>query len=380
MTPNSAFGCIRDTPAPASAPASVTALALAGTPRLPLSESPTKFTQKGSGRSVSDGRRQRLASIVASSDDAIIAKDLDGNITDWNAAAEHLFGYTAAEIVGRSIMILIPEDLRGEESIIIERIHDGKRIKHFETIRLHKDGSPVVVSLRISPIRDESGSIIGASKIARDITDWRHSQEEQDLLMREMNHRVKNLFAVVSSVVRLSSTSAVSARDLAQIVDERLISLARAHDLTMPKIRGGRVAVQRALLSELAEVSLAPYQKKLPSGLPRIVISGPDIHCGPTAATALALLFHEFATNSVKYGALSVEGGRVRLGWNDGDEFHFYWQETGGPSIMSKPEVTGFGNVLVRASVKGLGGRIEHDWALGGLSITMDADPTRLAL
>ncbi len=104
----------------------------------------SRLAQIGNGSSSSDGSRQRLAAIVESSDDAIIAKDLDGNITDWNAAAEALFGYTAAEIIGASIMTLIPEDLRGEEVIILERIRDGKRIKHFETIRLRKDGSNLV--------------------------------------------------------------------------------------------------------------------------------------------------------------------------------------------------------------------------------------------
>jgi two-component sensor histidine kinase len=176
--------------------------------------------------------------------------------------------------------------------------------------------------LSISPIRDETGSIIGASKIARDITELRHAQEQQDLLLREMNHRVKNLFSVVSSVVRLSSRSAVSASDLAQIVDERLISLARAHDLTMPKIRDGAVTAQQASLRDLAEISLAPYQEQAPGAMPRILISGPEIHCGSTATTALALLLHEFAKNSVKYGALSVKSGKVTLQWQGGNEFH----------------------------------------------------------
>jgi PAS domain S-box-containing protein len=339
----------------------------------------SRLAQIGDGPSSSDSSRQRLAAIVESSDDAIIAKDLDGNITDWNAAAEDLFGYTASEMIGESIMTLIPEDLRGEEAIILERIRDGKRIKHFETIRLHKDGSNLVVSLSISPIRNEAGAIIGASKIARDITELRYSQEQQDLLLREMNHRVKNLFTVVSSVVRLSARSAMSASELVQLVDERLISLSRAHDLTMPRIKGGQITVQFAPLSELAEISLAPYQKQSVAAQ-RITVSGPDIQCGPVAATALALLFHEFATNSVKYGALSVEAGRVTLEWVFGETFRIYWKETGGPMIAGKPDTVGFGNVMVQASVKTLAGQIEHDWAFEGLSIIVDADPARLAL
>jgi PAS domain S-box-containing protein len=387
MTPNSALGCIRVAPPPAG----ITSLAFAAIPQFlrpapgaipalipDTPECASRFAQNGSGPAPSDSSRQRLASIVESSDDAIIAKDLDGNITDWNAAAETLFGYTAAEIIGKSILLLIPEDLRAEETIILERIRDGRRIKHFETIRLHKNGSPVVVSLSISPIRDDTGSIIGASKIARDITDLRHSQEQQELLMREMNHRVKNLFAVVSSVVRLSARSALSASGLAQTVDERLISLARAHDLTMPRIEGGMITAQQASLRELAELSLAAYHEHAPNAKSRIVISGPEIRCGPTATTALALLFHEFATNSVKYGALSVEGGEVALHWQRGDKFNINWKETGGPLIMDTPKSNGFGNVMVQASVRTLGGRIEYDWALEGLSIAVNADPARL--
>ncbi len=119
----------------------------------------------------------RLATIVESATDAIIAKNLDGTITAWNRGAEILFGYTAGEAVGRNISILFPADRLDEEPAIIRRLLDGERIEHFESVRLKKDGTPVDVSLSISPIRNEQGVIVGASKIARDITERRRGEE-----------------------------------------------------------------------------------------------------------------------------------------------------------------------------------------------------------
>ena len=122
--------------------------------------------------------RARLAAIVESSDDAIIAKDLNGVITSWNAAAEKMFGYTTDDIVGRSIMTLIPAELQHEEPTILGQIRAGNRVAHFETQRLHKSGKRIEVSLTSSPIRDHQGRVIGASKIVRDITTTRRQADE----------------------------------------------------------------------------------------------------------------------------------------------------------------------------------------------------------
>ena len=119
---------------------------------------------------------QRLAAIVASSDDAIIGKSLDGIITNWNAAAERLFGYGAEEIIGRSVLTLIPEERHGEEVEIVGRIRCGERIEHYETVRRRKDGSLVDISLTVSPIKRADGVIVGASKIARDISERKRAE------------------------------------------------------------------------------------------------------------------------------------------------------------------------------------------------------------
>ena len=114
---------------------------------------------------------RHLAKVVESSDDAIISKDLNSIITSWNPGAEKIFGYTAAEAIGKSIRIIIPADLQSEEDVVMAKIRSGEKVDHYETIRIRKDGSPLSISLTVSPIRDEHGTIIGASKIARDVTE-----------------------------------------------------------------------------------------------------------------------------------------------------------------------------------------------------------------
>src|SRR5829696_7197876 len=112
----------------------------------------------------------RLAAIIDSSEDAIISKNLDGIVQTWNKAAERMFGYAADDIVGRSITTIIPADRRGEEDSVLSRIRAGTSIEHFETVRQRRDGSLIDISLSVSPIRDAAGEVIGASKIARDIS------------------------------------------------------------------------------------------------------------------------------------------------------------------------------------------------------------------
>src|SRR5262245_15571395 len=136
----------------------------------------------------------RLAAIVASSDDAIISKDLNGIIQTWNRGAERMFGYTAEEAIGRNITMLIPQDRLSEETAVLERIRSGRSVEHFETIRQTKDGHPIDISLTISPIHDASGTVIGASKIARDITHQRRLRE-----MAEEANRLKDEFLAVLS-------------------------------------------------------------------------------------------------------------------------------------------------------------------------------------
>jgi PAS domain S-box-containing protein len=125
----------------------------------------------------------RLASIVDSSDDAIISKDLNSMVLSWNAAAERMFGFTAPEMVGQSIRRLIPDDRQQEEDVVLSRIRRGERVEHYETIRRRKDGTLLPVSLTVSPIRSQDGTIVGASKIARDVSERERAQQERQRLL-----------------------------------------------------------------------------------------------------------------------------------------------------------------------------------------------------
>lgn len=327
---------------------------------------------------------QRLAAIVESSDDAILSKDLDGTITSWNRGAEQLFGYTGPEAIGQPVTLIIPEDRLDEEPRILARLRRGERIEHFETIRQRKDGSLVDISLTVSPIRADDGTVVGASKIARDISERRQAEERQRLLLGEMNHRVKNLLVLASSVVGLSARSAKSVAQLVADVQARLSALARAHALTLPRIpEQATAAGTPASLHALIDTIALPFDEPGAGVRKRVLVTGPDVPVlagGPL--TSMALLLHEFATNAAKYGALSVPGGRVEIECaHDGDRFVLTWSEVGGPQIP--PEAAaggdGFGNLLARATVRGqLGGEITREWRPDGLTIRLSVARDRL--
>ena len=215
------------------------------------------------------------AAIIESTDDAILSKDLDGVILSWNAGAERLFGYTAAEAIGRPVTLIIPEERQDEEPAILDRIRRGEPIHHYETVRRRKDGSLIDISLTLSPIRDGSGQVIGASKIARDVTELKRAHDRQQLLLREMSHRVKNLFALSSSIVALSARSAKSVQELADSTRERLTALARAHSLTFAHSVVDPQD-QPTTLRSLVSTIVAPFDSPDCDGRPRITVSGVD--------------------------------------------------------------------------------------------------------
>src|SRR2546423_3042104 len=150
-----------------------------------------------------DRAMRRLAAIIESSDDAIISKDLNGVVTSWNSAAERIFGYTAAEMVGESIRTIIPADRQQEEDEVLARIRRGDKVDHFETIRRCKNGTLLPISLTVSPIRDASGTVVGASKIARDISERKEAEAERTRLLAiaEENAAITERLNEVGAVV-----------------------------------------------------------------------------------------------------------------------------------------------------------------------------------
>jgi PAS domain S-box-containing protein len=162
-------------------------------------------------RKRAEGTKARLAAIVESSDDAIIGKTLDGIVISWNRGAERIFGYTAEEVLGKPITMLFPPDRSDEEPKIIARLQRGEHIEHFETVRRRKDGEEVDVSLTISLIKDETGKIIGISKIARDISARQRAKEEMERLIRDLMDALaqvktmKGLLPICSSCKKIRS-------------------------------------------------------------------------------------------------------------------------------------------------------------------------------
>jgi PAS domain S-box-containing protein len=281
---------------------------------------------------------RRLAAIVDTSADAIASKDLNGVVTSWNQGAERLFGYTARDMIGKPITILIPADRQDEERDILDRIRRGERVEHYETVRVHKDGSLVDISLSVSPLKDARGRIIGASKIARDITERKQARARQELLAREIQHRTKNLFAVVLAVVSRSFAGKKSLEEAQVAVLQRLNSLAQTHVLLLDG------SWQGADLGAIVRAEMAPYTG-------RVMIDGPPIMLNTQAAQNFALALHELATNAAKYGALSSHVGQVRITWsvsapNDKPSFLFRWEEFGGP-IVTDPQCKGFGSTVL---------------------------------
>ncbi|QJI29490.1 PAS domain S-box protein [Pseudomonas sp. ADAK18] len=323
-----------------------------------------------SDQTLADESALRHNAIVESSDDAIVAKDLNGTIINWNQGAQRLFGYTAEEAIGKPVAMLIPLDRTNEEPDILQRIRKGERIEHYETVRRRKDGSLVEISLSVSPIRNTEGRIIGAAKIARDITEQRKAEAQKNLLLREMDHRVKNLFALANGVISLSVRSTTTSAELASVVTARMNALAKAHALTL-STDGGRD--QPTTLHTLIQTIIAPYDDGNDHNSSRAFVTGPNISIAGSAVTSFALLLHEFATNAAKYGALSSGEGRLEITSHvAGDTFTLVWNETNGPAIEQAPTSMGFGTLLAKATVKGqLQGEITYDWRQDGLSITL---------
>lgn len=305
----------------------------------------------------------RLAAIVASSDDAIVSKFLDGRIATWNASAERIFGYTAEEAIGRHITLIIPPELQHEEETIIGKIKAGQRVDHFDTIRQTKDGRRIEVSLTVSPVLDTTGRVIGASKVARDVSERKEAERLQRLLFDELNHRVKNTLAMIQSLAAQSLRRASSPAEFTASFNGRIQALGRAHDLLVgTKLRGAELA---DILRE--QVLLG----SLPDGQ-RVICAGPRVMLDSRSTVQLGLVLHELATNARKYGALSPKGGRLEVRWqvavdNEERSLQLQWHERDVPDVQA-PSSQGFGSALIERSLQSNGGRASLAFGADGLT------------
>lgn len=328
-------------------------------------------------RDITERRRHeidlaRLASIVSSSEDAIIAKTLQGFVTSWNVGAERIFGYKADEMLGRHITTIIPPELHAEEERIIEQLANGERIEHYETVRVTKDGRKVDISLTVSPIRDASGRIVGASKVARDVSDRKRAEDTQRLLLDELNHRIKNTLATVQAIATQTLRRSKQPADFVTAFNGRIQSLSRAHALLTGSSFQG------------ADIQQLVREQLLLGGEPdaRITWAGPALVLEGQVALHLALVLHELGTNARKYGALSTPAGQVSARWEtrsnaNGARLVMDWRESGGPKVKP-PSGRGFGSMLIEQSLQTHGGIVSISYAESGLVCTIDLPLPRL--
>ncbi len=314
-----------------------------------------------SARKAGELAARLLANIVSSSDDAIVSKTLDGIVTSWNAGAARIFGYQPDEMIGRSIRRIIPPELQSEEDEILAKLRRGERIEHFDTTRLAKDGRRLAVSLTVSPVRDDAGRVVGASKVARDITERKRSENLQRLLFDELNHRVKNTLASIQAIASQSMRKAANPSEFVTSFNGRVQALARAHDLLIQgKMRG--TTLSRLIHDQVVFGSVDGT---------RISYSGPDVTIEARVAVQLALVLHELATNARKYGALSASDGQLSVRWKiemgHERELSLKWQESGVANVKA-PRSRGFGSTLIERSLEANGGAAVVHYGAEGIT------------
>ncbi|RZJ41151.1 MAG: PAS domain S-box protein, partial [Brevundimonas sp.] len=232
---------------------------------------------------------------------------------------------------------------------------------------------------RASAVRDETGQITRWFGTCTDIDDLKRVEQGKELLSQELSHRIKNIFAVVSALAALSARQFPEAKAFAASLRTRINALARAHEFVRPHSETSRPIVGSMTLHAFLGSLFRPYADE--NGLPRVRVSGDDAVFDDQAATSVALLFHELATNAAKYGALTTPHGQVDLTTEaDDDRYRLIWQETGGPTITAAPEGAGFGTALATLSVEGqLGGKLTREWRAEGLRIVADLPRTALS-
>lgn len=211
-----------------------------------------------------------------------------------------------------------------------------------------------------------------------DVTGRKQAEEGRELLAGEMSHRVKNLLTIATGLTAITSRSTSTTDDMARELTQRLTALGRAHDLVRPV--PGQTEAASALLGDLLTVLLAPYDD-LGAFSGRIRVSVPRMSVGESSTTVLALIVHELATNSLKYGAMSVDTGTLDISCSARNEaVTIVWTESGGPVVKEPTAARGYGSKLVERSVTGhLRGSIAYGWEKDGLVVTLKVDPKRLA-
>lgn len=306
--------------------------------------------------------------ILALVGDAVICTDSDGRIIVFNRSAEVLFGYSANEVLGHNLVTLIParfQDRHREDhnrflaaDVATRRAMAAGR----EVVGRRKDGTEFAVEVNLSRQHIDGHSI--ATAVVRDVSDRKVEEKQRKLVTDEVAHRLRNTMAVINSIVTLTARNASSAADFAKTLLGRFAAISRTNESL---IRGSWI---EASLRELLDSELAPYR----SDDDRILLEGPDIAIDREVAVAMALVFHELATNASKYGALSVASGQLEVRWqvvgSEARVLQVLWQETGGPAVVP-PTRRGFGSELIASNLRGHGGTTELTYHVTGVTCSL---------
>ena len=310
----------------------------------------------------------KLKALVESSDDMIASVDTEGLVTSWNPGAERMFGYAAEEVLLKPSDLLLNPGQNSAIPAIFERFENGGDTVHLEAERRRKDGKMVWISVTISPLKSADLKVSGASIIARDITERRKAEAHREILVGELNHRVKNTLAIVSAIASQTLSGAISVKSAKDAFAERLMALSRAHDLLLHGNWSG---------SDLANVIKATIGPHV-GGQEQIRVEGPFVPLQPSLAVTFSLALHELCTNAAKYGALSVPEGVVQIVWQvngegDSRRLHLTWTESGGPTVKT-PTRKGFGSRLIqKALAMELTGEVHVLYNPSGVVCTIDA-------
>ncbi len=305
---------------------------------------------------------QRFRLIFEQANDIIFTADIDQKLTAANPAGARLLGYQPEELVGKSIADFVsPKDFEQTTAMLRQKLEHGGHTRH-EVGVTARDGRQMRWENDSTLVVDPNGQAIGLLSISRDVTERRAFDERRELLIKELNHRVKNTLSLVQGIAHQSFRGGADAGDAPANFFGRLSALSAAHDLLT------RDQWEGATIDELVRGATA-HAGEL------IVASGPNLLVTPKSAVALVMAFHELTTNAVKYGALSQPHGRVRVDWNtdDGERFQLTWQEEGGPKV-STPTQRGFGvRMIERALASDLGGTAVIEFATNGIICRIDA-------
>ncbi|MFC5525179.1 chemotaxis protein CheB [Rhodanobacter ginsengisoli] len=312
--------------------------------------------------------RGQLAAIVDSSRDAIIGYTLDDRISSWNASAERIFGYTAAQTIGRPLSLLLPPDASATSMDIFAGGSRDSRPTEFETIWWARGGRMVPVAVTNSPVKNAQGRVIAGSLTARDIAERRRSERHSRVMLNELDHRLKD---TLTSIQAIADHTLADAPGLQDAFLARVRAMSSAYELlTVSDWQG-------ADLSAIVTGVLAPYRPDGEPGHERVQVQGDEVLLLPRAALALSTALHELTSNAVKHGALSVPRGRIKVNWkthliDNQPWLHLSWHEAGGPTVKT-PKHRGFGTRRIADSLAfELDGRVALDFVSTGVRCAID--------